>query len=139
MGHFCPPGSRSGSAICIRIRIQQLKLMRIRIRIRIRIRNPGKKYLFYSVRYLFCFFIALILNMCLNFYEQYVCPILSLSNNLGSRMCWRSRPKRRFLDHLSGTTFCIRQNGEESIRSGSATLLFSLPVHERWWYTWRGR
>ncbi len=31
MGHFCPPGSRSGSAICmrIRIRIQQLKLMRI--------------------------------------------------------------------------------------------------------------
>ncbi len=32
MGHFCPPGSGSGSAIWMRIRIQQLKLMRIRIR-----------------------------------------------------------------------------------------------------------
>jgi hypothetical protein len=29
LGHFCPPGSGSESAICMRIRIQQLKLMRI--------------------------------------------------------------------------------------------------------------
>ncbi len=29
VGHFCPPGSGSGSAIWMRIRIQQLKLVRI--------------------------------------------------------------------------------------------------------------
>jgi hypothetical protein len=31
VGHLCPPGSRSGSAIWMRIRIQQLKLMRIHV------------------------------------------------------------------------------------------------------------
>ncbi len=44
LGHFCSPGTGSGSAICMRIRIQQLKLMRIRIQIR----NPGCFRCFYS-------------------------------------------------------------------------------------------